>query len=152
MRAVFASLLLCGALMSWVKAEGSSEGRVVFQSIEVSNDGRGAVSAVSILYGENELIRGPALQQYPAGNARFNTYAQGLDSVIPERTRVHWVTEDGVPHDATIPTRSLVRDRDAFYGFRFYIADDHVDVYLTEKIPNPRHYLNLKYTKVYSSH
>ncbi len=144
-------LLVCGVFMSLANADGLFEGRAVFQSIEVGNDGRTSVHGVSILYGSDELIRGPARQQYPAGNAGLYSSSEGLTGVIPEQTKLHWVTEDDAAHDVTIQTRSLVRDFATFYGFRFYFVDEHVDVYLAEKVPNRSHHLSVKYSKVYSS-
>lgn len=150
--ALFAVLLWSGAFIGSATAGMLFGDRTVFQRIEVSNDGRSNVSHVSVLYGTQELIPGTARRTYPAGNAALNTYSQGMDSIIPERTHVQWETEDGTSHEATIATHSLVRDFRAFYGFRFWFVDDHVDVYLIERVPNPSHYLSLKYTKVYSSH
>lgn len=125
--------------------------RIYFQGLDVGNDGKSHIENVSVLYGKVELIRGPARASFSAGNVALNRFHQGMDSPIPEMTLAYWETDDGIPHSAIIPTKSLVRDTDVFYGFRFYIVDDHVDIYLTERIPTPGPYLNLKYTKVFSA-
>lgn len=146
------SLMCYGTLESCAFSKDNVAGREVFQRIEISNEGHQAVSGASVLYGTTQLISGPAREKYPVPNPVRYNYSQGLDSPIPDQTKIHWTTDDGIVHDEIVPTRSLVPDVATFYGFRFFFANDHVNVYLTERRPNPSGALSLKYTKVYPLH
>ncbi len=70
---------------------------------------------------------------------------------IPESADVMWRTGNGNVHYAHIPVRSRISDIENFYGVKFLFVDDHVDLYFIYKIKNSTMYLNLQYTKVYSS-
>jgi hypothetical protein len=124
----------------------SSPGQPMFQSFEFENDGIGAIDEVRISYSGFDL---PTIR-----NPHFNpfhrvAFSETMTIPIPEQIPIHWVSNDSVRHDISVKFRDLVKDKTIFYGFKFNFVDDHVEIYLVEKLPSRTQYLNLKRTKVF---
>lgn len=129
-----------------------SSGSLYFQRMEINSASKGKILDYEIRYGDH---RAPTLRDRSflgGGENILKLVSESMMLPIPDEADVTWKSEDQEDHEAHIPVRSLITDIGNFYGTKFLFVDDHVDLYLIYKIPNKSMYLNLQYTKVYSSH
>lgn len=144
---VLVCLFLFSMVVSCAGADGISGG-ARFQSFDFGNDGVGNITGGRIQYGRIKLPTGRDFDNPPLHRT---TFSETITIPVPETALITWRSQDGHSYAVDAPIRSLIRDPGIFYGFKFYFVDDHVDIYLTERINNPGPYLDVKYTKIYSS-
>lgn len=120
-----------------IVADGSiMEKQVVFQSILVGNGGQGTITNPQILFEGISLINKFQKDFAPIKKGWKGIapmVIETMDLPIPETAEITWQSEDNRMHSVTAPIRSIIRDRDLFYGFHFVFVDDHVEIFLIEK-------------------
>lgn len=128
---------------------GISEGKSMFQRFEFGNDGRGEVRAVKVRYGDFVIPSGTANSDYKPSH--LVAFSETLTIPIPDAAEIHWISADGKSHEANAPMGSFVGNPACFHGFRFFFADDRVDIYVLNRKGDCRQMQGIERTLVFSS-
>ena len=118
------ALVVCGR----IEARSSTS---VYQMVEIGNLGHGPVTGVKVNYGETVIPAGDNLKVMFAHQPMVVAETRMMH--VPESATVHWITEDGIPHNVPIKLSALHVDQSLFVGFRFVIVDSNVDVFSISK-------------------
>jgi len=143
-RSVLASavVLLAGACSATQSFKSSLP-----QTFEFGNDGTQIISDLKVSYSELVLPSGITQDTYEPSH--MMAISETWDSTIPKIARATWVLGDE-QLSAEVPIKSLIKGCARLYGWRFYVVDNQLDVYLLCQLLSPDSHYRVDRKKVYS--